>query len=279
MSNFTTEVRYICESLSSTDGDTNEMSINEIIDNASTKIFEQYPIFDENYRNVLNAKILKHFYTREIGYETYGLWRLKLNTKMQEIMPYYNEVYKTTLYEYNPVIDTDYKVEKEGTKTQDDTTEKGGSNNDVDTRNLTNTLTGTTEVDNDHEGGGTNNQTQQDLYSKTPSGGLQGVLNAEYLTDARVINNDKGNTEIGESHSKETQNKTYTDTGNINRTNTYNDTSNFMGSTIEKYTETIIGRRGGVNYSKLIKDFRESLINIDMMIIEELKNLFMNLWE
>lgn len=278
MSVYTTEVRYICESLSSVDGDTNDMSINEIIGIASEKIFEEYPIFDENYRSVLNAKILKHFYTREIGYETYGLWKLKLNTKMQEIMPYYNEVYKTTLYEYNPVIDTDYKIEKEGTKTEDDTTEKGGTNNDTDTRNLTNTLTGTTQLDNDHEVEGTNDQTQTDLYSKTPSGGLQGVLNAEYLTDARVINNDKGNTESGESHSTETQNKTYNETGNITRNNTYNDTANFMGNTTEKYTETIIGRRGGVNYSKLIKDFRESLINIDMMIIDELRSLFMNLW-
>lgn len=278
MSIYTTEVRYICESLSSVEGDTNEMSINEIIGIASEKIFEEYPIFDENYRSVLNAKILKHFYTREIGYETYGLWKLKLNTKMQEIMPYYNEVYKTTLYEYNPVIDTDYTIEKEGTKDEDDTNTKRGTNIDIDTKDLTNTLGGTTKVDNDHKVKDTIIQLQKDLFSKTPSGGLNGVLNGEYLTEARVIDNSKENEEIGESHSLETHDKTYKETGNINRNNTYEGSDKFLGKTTEKYTETIIGRRGGVNYSKLIKDFRESLINIDMMIIDELRSLFMNLW-
>lgn len=53
----------------------------------------EYPIFDENYRSVLNNKILMHFYENEIGFETPALFRHYLNTTLDEIMPYYNTLY------------------------------------------------------------------------------------------------------------------------------------------------------------------------------------------
>jgi hypothetical protein len=53
-----------------------------------------YPIFDENYRSVLNQKILDRFLFREIGLETYELFHHFLKRKMNEIMPYYNQLYK-----------------------------------------------------------------------------------------------------------------------------------------------------------------------------------------
>ena len=40
-----------------------------------------YPIFDENYRSVLNKKIKDHYYVREIGFETAGLFRLNFTAK------------------------------------------------------------------------------------------------------------------------------------------------------------------------------------------------------
>lgn len=55
---------------------------------------DAYPIFDEEYRPVLNQKIVNHFYTREIAYETPSLFVAKLNIKMSEHMPQINAVYK-----------------------------------------------------------------------------------------------------------------------------------------------------------------------------------------
>jgi len=55
---------------------------------------DKYPIFDENYRNTLNKKIYDHYRFREIGQETPDLFRHYLNTTMNEIMSYYNEIYK-----------------------------------------------------------------------------------------------------------------------------------------------------------------------------------------
>src|SRR4051794_8476966 len=54
-----------------------------------------YPIFDESYREKLNAKIIDHYMLHEIGTETVGKFRRALNRKMREIMPIYNQLYKS----------------------------------------------------------------------------------------------------------------------------------------------------------------------------------------
>ena len=54
----------------------------------------EYPIFDENYRETLNNLIIDNFLMDEIGFETPALFRHFLKTKMNEIMPYYNTLYK-----------------------------------------------------------------------------------------------------------------------------------------------------------------------------------------
>ena len=70
------------------------ITIKSLIDNGFDFELNEYPIFDENYRNVLNQKILYHYYENEIGFETAPLFRFYLKNKLNEIMPYYNELYK-----------------------------------------------------------------------------------------------------------------------------------------------------------------------------------------
>lgn len=69
-------------------------TIRTLMDNNFDFGLKDYPIFDENYRTILNNKILMHYYMDEIGFETAGLFKVYLNNKMNEIMPYYNELYK-----------------------------------------------------------------------------------------------------------------------------------------------------------------------------------------
>lgn len=95
MSKYTTEVRYICENYAGLDESVGLSHIDEVLDEATPKVFDfSYPIFEEAYRRPLERKILSHYYTREIGYETVGRWKLALRNKMNEIMPYYNQLYK-----------------------------------------------------------------------------------------------------------------------------------------------------------------------------------------
>lgn len=88
MSTYTTELRWVIEQ---------GMDIG----------LKEYPIFDESYRDKLNKKIIEHYYFREIGFETVGLFKRFLNRKMNEIMPYYNQLYKSELIKIEPLTRID----------------------------------------------------------------------------------------------------------------------------------------------------------------------------
>ena len=169
MSKYTTQVRFICEQLSGYVQSVDYSNVDLVLRAAEPKIFDfDYPIFDENYRHVLNTKILKHYYINEIGLETYALWKLRLNTKMNEIMPYYNQLYKSELYTFNPLYDTDITRQHKVDRSQEGTTKT--------------TDTSTTEQ--------TNGNVHADAYSDTPQGGITGVEKLNYLTNYRKVTDD-----------------------------------------------------------------------------------------
>ena len=104
MGKYTTEVRTICESIARERSPVGYRSVNTIIAESRGEIFDfDYPCFDPEYKPVLETKILKHYYTREICEETYGLWKLRLDSRLNEIMPYYNQLYESTLISFNPL--------------------------------------------------------------------------------------------------------------------------------------------------------------------------------
>lgn len=266
MSKYTTEVRFICESLAGKDESTGASKVNEVLDGSWAQIFDNFPIFDELYRGELCKKILKHYYTREIGFETYGLWRLKLNTRMEEIMPYYNKLYESTLLEYEPLHQIDY------TRTIEDHNQKSGTTGTQSARSRTDTINRT---DNGTVNTSTNNSdsnTKRDLYSDTPQGALNGVENETYLTSARKITD--GGTHTGQV--AETSSLAKTGTTSVADNNTINGTENENSS--RDYTEHITGKRGGESYANLLKEYRDVLINVDLMVINALADLFMLLW-
>lgn len=107
MSRFTTEVRYICETMAGYDESQGYARVEDIIEEVAPDIFGDFPIYDETYRLPLEVKILRHYYTREISEETVGLWKLRLNDMMNIIMPYYNKLYQSELLKFNPFYDVD----------------------------------------------------------------------------------------------------------------------------------------------------------------------------
>lgn len=68
-------------------------TIRTLIDNNFDFGLDEYPIFDETYREKLNQNILNHYYNDEIGFETASLFRFHLKARLNEIMPYYNNLY------------------------------------------------------------------------------------------------------------------------------------------------------------------------------------------
>ena len=253
MSKYTTEVRFICENsagLSESEGADN---VDSILDKCWHKVFNfDFPIFDENYRQVLCRKILKHYYTREIAHETVGRWKLALNAKLNEIMPYYNQLYKSELLEFNPFYDVDLTRSREGS---------GTSNR---TSNNTETNSGTSK--NVSSGSGTSNTDTLNRFSDTPQNSMdtQGITDSVPLTTVTKVNEDNTTTNESTDTLTRNDNKTGSGTENINNT--------------DKYIETVKGKQGTENYSSLLKKFRETFLNIDMMIIEDCSDCFFTLW-
>lgn len=62
-----------------------------------------YPIFDSAYRAALNAKIIDHFWNREIGQESISMFVHQLRRKMHEIMPYWNQHYLASQKVFDPL--------------------------------------------------------------------------------------------------------------------------------------------------------------------------------
>ena len=235
MSKYTTEVRFICEHDSGLSESAGSNSVDDIISSSWNKIFtSKCTFFDESYRKIICCKILKHYYLREISAETVGIWKLWMNTKLEEIMPYYNQLYNSAKLEFNPFNDVDltrqHKRNFEGnTKTED---------------------SGTRNSDTNYNG------TNYDLFSDTPQGALTGVDTETYLTNARKVT-DNDNTNVKENTETSAQSDTNTE---------------------ENYIETLIGKQGTESYSSLLQKYRETFLNIDMMVIDEFSELFLGLW-
>lgn len=62
-----------------------------------TKALTEYPIFNEDYREILNQHIKDNFWNREIGQETPSMFELALRRKMNLIMPIYNKHFEVDL--------------------------------------------------------------------------------------------------------------------------------------------------------------------------------------
>lgn len=63
-----------------------------------------YPIFKsggEEYRKILNNKIIRHYWFREIAGETMGQFRWFVRDTMYIIMPYYNQLYESEVIAKN----------------------------------------------------------------------------------------------------------------------------------------------------------------------------------
>lgn len=238
MSKYTTEVRWICETLA--DGNViKDPTPGWFIEHSRDKIFNfDFPIFDEAYRPVLETKILKRYYTREICCETVGRWKLFLEQRLNEIMPYYNKLYESELIEFNPFYDVNLTIDH---KTENEGTEVGSGTRNTDT-----------------EGNENIDGTYWEYYSDTPQGTVGNLNDLTYLTNA----------------TKNTKDESKDYTQGVDEETTSNKTVN----STEDYLEHIVGKRGGQTYARMLKEWRDTFLNIDMMILDDLQDLFFNLW-
>lgn len=182
---------------------------------------QNYPIFNESYRQILNSNILNYYYENEIGLETAELFKRYLNNTMQLIMPKYNEMYKAQEKALENILGNVDLIENSTRQNENNinTTSASNSNN-------------------------------KNLFQDTPQGQL----------DFTELENQKWATN-------------YT----MNKSN-INDQSQSNGTNNEDYTRTVKGNNGNKYNIDLLNDIQNKLLNIDMLIINELSDLFMGIF-
>lgn len=249
----------------------------ELIDNAMSS----YPLYtstsERRYgqpniiptREELNNAILNYYKYREIGFETVGRFIDELEISLNEIMPYYNQLYYSADQDYNMIYNVDYvkTIEREKDNTIDTTS--SGTTNSSDTTN--------TSMDTDVSATSTNNETlnNKNVSSDTPQGLL--TIPTDSINNVQYANNVTFDQDInisGNNSSSSTESEgTNTSTGETTTENT----GNTQGNEQEDITETTKGNYGVVSAQDLITKYREQIRNITQEIINDprISELFM----
>lgn len=277
MSKYTTQVRWIIEQVTS---DNDHLPISQRVSLACPKIFNfDFPMWLEEYRPTLEKKILMHYFNKEIGFETVGLWKFYLEERLNMIMPYYNELYKTTVKEYDWLTDTNAhetyagnkKLQENATFNANENVQSDMTGNTQDSGNDTFSGTGSSTSD------GTKNQNTKTLESDLPQANY---ANLDYGT--KLIEGEQSETNHEQinttQQSTANRNNVIDTTQNANTDTTQQSTNNLQSNTDDIYTRDRVGAFGSRSLTELLMQYRESLINIDAMIINELADLFMTIY-
>lgn len=121
-----------------------------------------------------------------------------------------------------------------------------------------------------------NTETRKRMYSDTPQGAISDLESGRYLTNATIENNVYQNVRditqtdstTSESNGGSTTESSVSNTGS----------SNTSIKDTETYLEVVKGKQGSTSFTKLLMEYRDTFLNIDMLVIDELNELFMGLW-
>lgn len=196
-------------------------------------------------------KVLDHYWFRQIGQETPGRWLHYFRARIREIMPYYVQVYEfdakfrnieDPLESYNLMETFQQQTQGSGRVTGETSGTSTGSSSGTSNR--------------------TENKESINKFSDTPQGAVSNL--DTHLTNA---------TRIDEDNTEEM-------TNNAETSGTSSGTSSQESSDEGSVSHTLT-RKGNIGVQPLggeVQNIRSAFINIDMQIIDELKDLFLQVY-
>jgi hypothetical protein len=237
--------------------DTDNLKVSDRIEAGRSKLFDfDYPIFDVNYKQTFETHFIRHFYMREIGFETEGLFKFYLETWLSIHMPYWNKVFQSELIEFDPLSNTKLNVTQH--KTGNKTNQQDSSIHGSDNGNTTGTNSGTLSE----------NDFNRELESNTPDSRLtitsndgEGVI--EYASGIKENSNTNSKT------SSSNQNQTTSNTSDVTSS------ASGINSDTMDFTDTREGKTGDITFSEMLNKYRDSFIRIEKQLFNEMQELFM----
>lgn len=217
----------------------------------------------DNFRNALNQKILNHYQFNEICCLPPDRFKVFLNNTLNEQMPYFNLLYDALNEEWN--------------------FHTGGTITEVITRNGTSEGTATRTGSDELARSGidsTNNTTQNTtsgtdytvaVNSATPAAllNIESAISSNTYADNAAKNDNKTSSQ---SHGNSTDSTTY----NSKETTTHNTTDKNNGKHNDNENRKVEGLPGK-SYASLFKEYSESIRNLDLEVINCVKDCFMGI--
>lgn len=249
--NYTTPLRTFFENLPANADQS--LPHPQVIENGRSSLFSfDYPLFDPNYKKVFETHFIRNFYMREIGFETFGLFKFQLESFLLINMPYWNKMFESELLQYDPLTNskTDKSYNKKNEKTQSDTRDTTNSNTVLGnaentsnrTANTNGTSTNTTSSDSNTVATNSKSENESEtddnfnrqLESNNPDSRLaltatdgEGVIEYASSIKENNENNVKVKSATGDSSASNNvvENSTNTQTSNLDATDTLQDNS------------------------------------------------------
>lgn len=217
----------------------------------------------QTWRKALNQKIINHYYFNEICCLPPDRFKLFLNNTLNEKMPYFNLLYDAMAEKWkfytggtlNEVIKADGTSSDNGTKTGSDVLARSG----IDT---------------------TNNSSLQNQNSDSFNLAVSSDTPGQMLNiESDIANNTYANNAV-----KQKNKGTYSGNSNSTDTTTYNskETTTFDEHTTadrqhnDNRNRTVSGLNNK-SYAELFKEYSESIRNLDLEVIDSLKDCFMGI--
>lgn len=247
MANFTMEVR--------------EMMSQPLINGVFTFDYEFY---SDNHQDkeTFEKLFISHFYFREIGFETPERFKVKLQAKLNLIMPYYRQL---ALTEWDKVRGIEQMMTSKNLTETTEHSQTIQGNNETQSNQSTDSTGSNSTSSNTTQTTTSNNNT---IASNLSDGVSQSSLTDGYLTSS--LKSDQSDTIQSESSGNSNQSMT----GNTNQTISGNNEQQLT----EKTTFTSKGDIGIQTPAYAITEWRKVIINLNQMIVNECEDLFMKIY-
>lgn len=237
------------------------MEIRQLTDNPLIGLFTfDYDFYSDNPmdKEEFEKLFTEWYYFREIGFETPERFKLKLQAKLNVIMPYYRQL---ALTEWDKVRTVEQMMTSKNLK-ETSTHEQSITGNNESSSNGQSNQSGKSSST-QHQ---STTNTQNVKSSNLSDGVSQASLENGYLTSTSSVD-DKGNQTLSGATSDNTEVKSSQNTSGTNNQ-----------VLTESTTFTSEGDIGIQTPAYAITEWRKVLININQMIIEECNDLFMKLY-
>lgn len=304
MARYTTELSTIVMDYSSSN-----KSLNERIEEARQYLFDfQYPFFDEAERKGFETRFIRHFFKREIGFETEELFKFSLETWLLINMPYFNQLLASERLKIEPFISYDLTTESTRRNDKKETidSEKNMTDSELTSteRGETQNISSEAETSNNVESSGNAESSQSDagnsfnrqLKSTTPDSRLQittnddgtGVIEyASEIDENKLITSNSSDIESTDSRTETTLNNqtastetslTGNESASKSTTAKVNDDIKRNEEDTEQYSERRFGTIGVKTMAEMLNEYRATFLRVERDIFKEMNSLFMGIY-